>query len=111
MAVRDAFGNAVASTAAITIAIGANPGQASLGGSTSKNATAGVAAFSNLTISQAGSGYTLTATSSGLSPATSASTYTLTNLFPYPASRYGFFHPSWANEGQPNPEPWHWESH
>ena len=25
------------------------------------------------------------------SPATNASTYTLTNLFPYPASRYGFF--------------------
>ena len=41
VAVRDAFGNAVASTAAITIAIGANPGQASLGGSTSKSAIAG----------------------------------------------------------------------
>jgi LAS superfamily LD-carboxypeptidase LdcB len=27
------------------------------------------------------------------------------------ASRYGFFHPSWADEGQANPEPWHWESH
>src|SRR6185295_18968387 len=72
VAVQDALGNAVASTAAITIAIGANPGQASLGGATSRNAIAGVATFSNLTISQAGSGYTLSATSSGLSPATSA---------------------------------------
>ena len=72
VAVQDAFGNAVASTAAITIAIGANPGQGSLGGSTSRNAVAGVATFSNLSISRAGSGYTLTATSSGLSPATSA---------------------------------------
>ena len=78
VAVRDAFGNAVASTAAITIAIGANPGQASLGGSTSKNAIAGVATFSNLTISQAGSGYTLSATASGLSPATSA-TFAITS--------------------------------
>jgi hypothetical protein len=78
VAVRDAFGNAVASTAAITIAIGANPGQASLGGGTSKSAIAGVATFSNLTINQAGSGYTLSATSSGLSPATSA-TFSITS--------------------------------
>jgi hypothetical protein len=26
------------------------------------------------------------------------------------ASRYGFFHPGWAEPGMANPEPWHWEA-
>ncbi len=26
------------------------------------------------------------------------------------AGRFGFVHPAWAEPGQPNPEPWHWES-
>jgi hypothetical protein len=26
------------------------------------------------------------------------------------AHRYGFCHPSWADEGQPNAEAWHWEA-
>ena len=73
VAVQDGFGNAVASTASVTIAIGTNPGGGALGGSTIKNAAAGIVIFSNLTINQPGSGYTLIATSPGLTPATTGS--------------------------------------
>ena len=72
VAARDAAGNVVTSfTGTITIAFGANPGGGTLSGTTSKTATNGVAAFNNLQISQPGSGYTLRATASGLTAATS----------------------------------------
>ncbi len=69
----DALGNtATAFTNNVTVAIAANPGSGVLGGTASVAAVNGVASFSNLTISQAGNGYTLSAAASGLSGATSA---------------------------------------
>jgi len=70
--VRDANDNVVtSSTAAITMAILNNPGGATLGGTTTVNAVAGVATFSSLNLNRTGSGYTLRATSGSLTAATS----------------------------------------
>ena len=55
----------------MTIAIGANPGGATLGGTLTVNASNGVATFPDLTLDQVGTGYTLTAASTGLIGATS----------------------------------------
>jgi hypothetical protein len=70
----DASGQVVTSgKSAVTIAITptANPGNGSLSGTTTVNTSGGVASFSNLSINKPGFGYTLTATSRGMSPATS----------------------------------------
>jgi hypothetical protein len=73
VAVQDSFGNAVTSSSVpITVAIGANPGGGTLAGATTRNAISGTATFDDLTISQPGSGYALTAASAGLTGATSA---------------------------------------
>jgi len=73
VAVQDSAGNTITtSTAAITMAIGTNPGGGVLSGTTVRNASGGVAAFADLHIDQAASGYTLTATSPGLSGATTS---------------------------------------
>jgi alpha-tubulin suppressor-like RCC1 family protein len=69
---RDAAGNtATGFTGNVTIAIGTNPVGGTLSGTTTAAATAGVASFASLSIDNAGSGYTLTASSS-LTSATSA---------------------------------------
>ncbi|HEX3134167.1 MAG TPA: PQQ-dependent sugar dehydrogenase [Planctomycetota bacterium] len=71
--VQDASGNTVpSSTTTVTLAIGSNPGSATLAGTTSVAAINGVATFSNLSLNNAGNGYTLTASSSGLTGATSS---------------------------------------
>ena len=71
--VQDLGGNLVAdSTASIAMAIGTNPGAATLSGTTPVDAVAGVATFSDLSINKAGNGYTLVASSSGLTSGTSA---------------------------------------
>jgi plastocyanin len=70
--VQDASGNPVtSSTAPITIAIGNNSGGATLGGTTTQTAASGVATFSDLTLDKSGAAYTLSASSSGLTSATS----------------------------------------
>ncbi len=70
---RDPFGNTTAAfTGAVSVAIGANPGSGALTGTPSHNAVAGVATFNDLQIDQPGIGYTLTASASGLTGATSA---------------------------------------
>jgi hypothetical protein len=73
--VLDAYGNLVNSdnTDQVTLAIGSNPGGGTLGGTTTVTVGGGIATFSNLTISQAGNGYTLTASSTGLTGSTSSS--------------------------------------
>jgi hypothetical protein len=72
VAVRDAFDNTVtSSTAAVTVAIGTNPGAGALTGATTVTAVNGVAALSPLSIDKSGTGYTLTAASTGLTGATS----------------------------------------
>ena len=70
---RDAQGNAATTyTGNVTLAIATNPGSAVLGGTATVAAVNGIASFSNLTISQAGNGYTLSAAATGLTGATSA---------------------------------------
>ncbi|HZO34542.1 MAG TPA: HD domain-containing phosphohydrolase [Gaiellaceae bacterium] len=73
VALEDAAGNVVDTdnTTAVTVAIGANPGGSTLGGTLTETAQNGVATFSDLALNNAGTGYTLTATSS---PATTTVT-------------------------------------
>ena len=69
----DALGNPASGFGGIvSIAIGNNPGGGNLAGTASLAASAGVATFSGLSIDKIGSGYTLTAASTGLTGATSA---------------------------------------
>ena len=70
--VQDANGNVVTGdNTTVALAIGTNPSAATLGGTTSVAAISGVVSFTDLNIDKAGSGYTLTASTSGLSGATS----------------------------------------
>lgn len=70
---RDAFGNTATNfTGMVTIAIGTNPSNGALSGTVTVAAVAGVASFSTLSISVAGTGYTLTAAATGLTGATSS---------------------------------------
>lgn len=72
--VEDSNGNVVTtSTATVTMAIATNPSTGTLGGTVSVNAVAGVATFSTLSVSNAGAGYTLAASSNGLNGKTSNS--------------------------------------
>lgn len=69
---QDAYGNTASGFAGnVTVALGANPGAGTLSGTRIVAAAGGVAAFSTLSIDQAGTGYTLTATASGLTAVTS----------------------------------------
>ena len=71
--VQDALGNRItAASNAVTVAIGTNPSAGVLAGTKVVNAVSGVASFSGLAINQGGTGYTLTASASGLTGATSA---------------------------------------
>ncbi len=71
--VTDSSGNPVPSySGSVTIALGANATGATLSGANTATAVNGVATFPGLSLDKAGSGYTLTAASSGLSGATSA---------------------------------------
>src|SRR6185437_4543848 len=77
--VRDAFNNRVTTaTNQITLAIGTNPASGVLSGTvTNVSPASGVATFSDVSINKAGPGYTLSATSTGLTTATS-STFNIT---------------------------------
>jgi alpha-tubulin suppressor-like RCC1 family protein len=71
--VQDVLGNTVTgSNAAVTLALGDNPADGALTGTTAVSASSGVALFTNLRIRKAGEGYTLVATATGLAPDTSA---------------------------------------
>ena len=73
VAVQDAQGNAVTTaTTSITVAIGTNPASGTLSGTTTVAAVNGVATFANLSINNPGTGYTLTASATGLTGATSS---------------------------------------
>jgi plastocyanin len=72
VAVQDANGNTVTgSTAAVTLALANNPSAATLDGGGPVNAVSGVATFPAVSVSQIGAGYSLTATSAGLTAITS----------------------------------------
>ncbi len=87
VAVQDAGGNTVTTSGVtVTVAILANPGTGTLSGTLSGAASSGVATFSNLSINKTGTGYTLNATSTGLTAAVS----TTFNVAPGTASKLGF---------------------
>lgn len=68
VAAQDANGNAVTTfTGDVTVAIGTNPGGATLSGIATAKAVAGIATFSDIKLNRPGTGYTLTFTSLGLS--------------------------------------------
>lgn len=68
---QDAAGNvATAFTGPVTVTLGGGPAGATLSGATTVNAVAGVATFSTLAINRNATGYTLTASSTGLTGAT-----------------------------------------
>src|SRR5207244_556333 len=68
----DALGNLVTSFAGnVSVALGSNPGGATLGGTTVVAAVSGVAAFFDLSLNKTGTGYTLTASASGFTTITS----------------------------------------
>ena len=72
VAVRDAQGRtATGFVGGVTVAIGTNPASGTLSGTTTLDATAGVATFPTLSIDKSGIGYTLSATAAGLTGATS----------------------------------------
>jgi Pro-kumamolisin, activation domain len=78
VSVEDSLGNVVtANTSAVTMSLSGGTGGATLGGTKTVNAVAGVATFSNLTVDKAGSGYALNATDGALTGAAS-STFNIT---------------------------------
>jgi hypothetical protein len=73
VAVADVTGATVAgATNMVTLALGTNPSQATLGGTLTVAAVNGVATFSDLTLDSDGSGYTLVASADTLASATSS---------------------------------------
>src|SRR5204863_338595 len=71
--VQDAQGNTVTTaTTSITLAIGTNPASGTLAGTKTVAAVNGVASFANLSINNSGTGYTLIASATGLTYATSS---------------------------------------
>jgi alpha-tubulin suppressor-like RCC1 family protein len=90
--IQDAQGNRVSrATHAVTVAITSGTGGtgATLGGTATQGAVNGVATFSNLSIAKAATGYTLTATASGLT----ADTSTTFNVGPAPSVHLTFTTP------------------
>jgi hypothetical protein len=75
VAIVDQFGNVLTydNTDTVTVAIGTNPSGGTLSGTLTVTVSGGVATFGDLSIDMAGSGYTLVASSSGLTGATSNS--------------------------------------
>jgi streptogramin lyase len=64
---QDSSGNLITSfNGTVTLALANNPGGATLGGTLTATASGGVATFSGLTLTKAGAGYTLAATTPGL---------------------------------------------
>ncbi len=73
VAAQDAFGNLFAGfSGTVTVALGSNPGGATLSGTLTAPAVSGLASFANLSLDRSGTGYTLVASTSGLTSATSA---------------------------------------
>ncbi len=71
---RDPLGNLVTGfTGSITVSLGTNPAGGTLSGTSTVAAVSGVATFSTLSIDKAGTGYTLAASATGLTAATSSS--------------------------------------
>src|SRR5207302_123914 len=83
----DALGNLVPSfTGSVTVALGTNPGGSTLSGTTIVAAVNGVATFVDLSLNKTGTVYTLTASVSGFTSATS----TAFDIIPGTATRLAF---------------------
>jgi hypothetical protein len=99
--VEDAAGNVVTGatgSVAVTITAGTGTSGATLGGSTTAALVSGVASFGTLYINTSGTGYTLTATMSGL-PAAASTPF---DIVPGPASRLAFtVQPTTTRAGAP----------
>jgi hypothetical protein len=72
VAIQDGNGVTVNSSQPVTLVIGSNPSGGTLSGTLTKNAVNGIATFADLKISKAGDGYTLVASSPGVSGTTSS---------------------------------------
>jgi hypothetical protein len=98
VAVEDSLGNTVSSfTGPVSVALASNPGGATLGGTTTVNAAAGVATFRNLTLDKSGAGYTLTAAAAGL-PAVTTALFAVGGVT---ATQLGVVPPAFAVAGVP----------
>jgi hypothetical protein len=75
----DQYGNLATSfNSSVTAALASGPSGGTLGGTVTATANAGVAIFSGLIVDQAGSGYTLQASSTGLTSSVPSSAFTIT---------------------------------
>ncbi len=85
----DAYGNTVDAdnTTNVTLALGANPGTSTLGGTLTRTVSAGVATFADLTVDDVATGYTLTATSSPAHPPVDSDPF---DIAPGPAAQLVF---------------------
>ena len=79
VSVEDSSGNleTTDNTTSVTVAIGANPGSGTLSGTLTHPVSGGMASFGNLSINNAGTGYTLTATSSPAHGTATSSTFNI----------------------------------
>jgi hypothetical protein len=76
--IRDAGGNLVnTATNNITLVFGTNPSAGTLAGTTTVAAVAGVATFNNLSINNVGTGYTLTASATGITTSTTSASFNI----------------------------------
>src|SRR2546427_6278531 len=83
----DALGNLATSFAGnVSVALGSNPGGATLSGTTPVSAAGGVATFFDLSLNKMGTGYTLTASATGFAPVTS----TAFDIIPGTATQLAF---------------------
>ncbi|HLL06783.1 MAG TPA: Ig-like domain-containing protein [Myxococcaceae bacterium] len=83
VALRDAYGNDVnVSLPQVTLSLTGGSASAVLSGTLTKNPSAGVASFDNLSINQEGTGFQLTASAQGLTGATSAPFTIVDNIIP-----------------------------
>src|SRR5256885_236178 len=83
----DALGNLATSFAGnVSVALGSNPGGATLGGTTPVSAAGGVATVFDFSLNKTGPGYTLPASSTGFTPVTS----TAFDIIPGTATQLAF---------------------
>jgi len=84
---QDALGNTVTTfNGPVTVAIGNNPGAGTLAGTATVNAASGVATFADLSIDRVGTGYTVTASATAFTTASS----TAFNITPGAATQLVF---------------------
>ncbi len=79
VAIEDALGNVVTGASnQVTMAIGTNPGSGTLTGGAAVSPASGIATFAGLSINKSGTGYTLTASATGIATAMTSATFNVT---------------------------------